>query len=1029
MILILAISAFTVILWGLLKFLFQDFYLYLRHYVSNSYRIPKCVFFDYGEFVLSFFVVFFFAICSFFLYKMSHALIAWTIGGDLIGYFTIVRNVFTSSKELQFPNGTNLLGGMFISPGLEFLSLAFMIWAIRNYAGRINKIYHTLVFSEGDIMFFEILGALCFVLIELIFYSQEIPFSNQIAQLLYLACSKLALISFIFAIEHARYLKSEYYRSSFKEYFNLTPLEKFILLSPRNTIIFAYSLSILMNCPNALGQQWFTGWKLLLSFSANILLFTVLLKVFFAKSSNYLAVVLMAERHEDSSAFPKLDSLVISKKTLILAIAVFLTVIFGLLKLKLLFFISFILLTIIALYIIFHTFIYLVGFSFSILKAKLSHFQIPTIRFIIIYQYLQNTIKSSGLAILPMIFVGLFTFFILSLFPKHFELNNPEVVNAIIDKTSGFPLFIEEAETGRCVAIPNSEVDSIFCRMLINQEDRQFAFQDSWMPQLSNWHGLSISGLRVLMGHSGSSNINMQVLKNLTTPRQDISRKFSESLSSFELSIQKTPKEIYNYYVNCVSFGGGLGGNEGIYTSSLYFFGRPVRQLNPLELFFLVSSLKRGKSFKTSTKLIPYSEVQGNADVIKQTLLASANSWQSQNLLTKRDIARLKRSELRFTNRPYKTDIGTTTREFLKKQIPSSSTKKTYYSSITINNQEKITAGIRSFENKFKDYKRLGIYDLYSSAIAVDIKSGHIIGNYGGKGVTDLTTFEFGMPIASLIKPFVLLEMLEQKLPVRLFDGKISTRGKTPENFNRKYSNQYVGLKEIIKYSKNAPIFNIREVTSPIALFSKVEDRFTKMGILKDPYLKIQDKTRLQEIEDNYGLGSRNMRLIDIAQIYQALLNNGKYVKLTTVQSDFNPSTNKIELLDSIKSKQIYSSENARIINEALTQTINGGTASTLNHLLPKDREYYIKTGTSDRAIHGYCALSDGDILLVTYVTYGKVLNGRLELNETPPIPFKSGGRTAGVLAALIYNELTSNGENRTKYPLSTGRNDWQTSE
>ena len=78
-----------------------------------------------------------------------------------------------------------------------------------------------------------------------------------------------------------------------------------------------------------------------------------------------------------------------------------------------------------------------------------------------------------------------------------------------------------------------------------------------------------------------------------------------------------------------------------------------------------------------------------------------------------------------------------------------------------------------------------------------------------------------------------------------------------------------------------------------------------------------------------------------------------------------------------------------------------------LTPILPKDRTYYIKTGTSDRGIHGYCVLSDGKVLIVSFLTYGKVIGSRLELNDTPAIPFKSGGRTATVLAADIYNELT----------------------
>ena len=82
---------------------------------------------------------------------------------------------------------------------------------------------------------------------------------------------------------------------------------------------------------------------------------------------------------------------------------------------------------------------------------------------------------------------------------------------------------------------------------------------------------------------------------------------------------------------------------------------------------------------------------------------------------------------------------------------------------------------------------------------------------------------------------------------------------------------------------------------------------------------------------------------------------------------------------------------------------LKGGTGTHITHLLPETIRFYAKTGTSDKAIHGYTVLSDGQLLIVTYVTYGKVTDEHLELNETPPIPFESGVRSAGVLAAYMY--------------------------
>jgi membrane peptidoglycan carboxypeptidase len=871
-----------------------------------------------------------------------------------------------------------------------------------------NTTYKILIYSEGDKIALEFLGVLIYVFIEILFYSQEIPIiENRIANLIYLSYSKIAIVSFFLAIEHSRYLKNEHYKTSLHGYFNLTSPERRVVLNPTAIIVITYLNSILLNTPLYFGQQVLSGVKFTILLLVNTLVFYVVFRLLFKKTWNYLAVVLLAERTEEMRAFPNIEKHVITKRWIILLILCVLpglTLLF--VKPKLFIFGFFIACFSVLVFVTLHALIYLLGLAVSIIRAKYKNLNIPDIRLDFVVRYLGNTLKSIGVSYIPIAAIMFFTFSLLSLFPKHFEYQNPDLVNAIVDK-SGHPIYIEEAPLNRSIGIPASNVDTLFFKLLFTQEDRQFLSQNSLLPQLSNWHGLCFSSFRVFSGASGSSNLNNQLIKNLAYRHfpQDISRKFSEAIASYELSIQLQPAELANFYVNSVGFTGGIGGNEGLLACSMKIFNQPVEELNPLELFYLVRTLTRGEDYRTrSGILIPYSEVEGHEAKIKQDLLLIAKLWQDKDLLTKKDVSRLRRCELRFSNSASETKIATTTKEFLKKQLPSSLNKKTYFSSITADNQERLENGVRKFEDQFREYKRSGSYDLYTAAIALDVKTGRIIGQYGGQGVTDLTTINPGMPMASLIKPFVLLEMLQEGRKINLFDGKIAGK-KTPENFNHKYLNRFVGVQEILTNSLNAPIVNIREVTSPIDLFSHVENRFKSMELQKDPFLQIEDQRRKQEIEFNYGLGSRVMRLIDIAQAYQTLINDGKYVKLNAIQSAFNPNTNMIEHLDSLKSRQIYSSENVRIIKEALTHTIDG-TASTIKPLLPRDNVFYIKTGTADRAIHGYCMLSDGNLLIISFLSYGKIVDGRLELNNTPAIPLKSGGRTATVLAAMIYNQL-----------------------
>ena len=267
-----------------------------------------------------------------------------------------------------------------------------------------------------------------------------------------------------------------------------------------------------------------------------------------------------------------------------------------------------------------------------------------------------------------------------------------------------------------------------------------------------------------------------------------------------------------------------------------------------------------------------------------------------------------------------------------------------------------------------------------------------------------MSKFGKGTPIGSMIKPFVLLELLEQGYQIRLYDGK--KKGKRLlHNYNRICSNKYLDAKEILQPSKNAPMGNIYELTAPIPLFISVEEKFSKMNILTDSAINLYDKNKKSENTLNYPIGSRRMTIYDIAQSYQTLFNEGKFIKLSVINKSFNP----YELTENVYKKDvvsIYNKQNVRVITDALKTVLDkGGTAHSLSEYLPQNVQFMAKTGTTDKYRHGYTVLCDGETLVVSWVSYGQEINGVLKFNQTE-IPNKSGGHSAGILAAFIFDEL-----------------------
>jgi membrane carboxypeptidase/penicillin-binding protein PbpC len=135
------------------------------------------------------------------------------------------------------------------------------------------------------------------------------------------------------------------------------------------------------------------------------------------------------------------------------------------------------------------------------------------------------------------------------------------------------------------------------------------------------------------------------------------------------------------------------------------------------------------------------------------------------------------------------------------------------------------------------------------------------------------------------------------------------------------------------------------------------------------------------------------MKVADIAQIYQTIFNNGVFIPLTLARNN-----------DTVISNRIWDENHVRVVKSALRQTIesNGGTLHRYKNDLPAGRTFYGKTGTSSRQKNFWTVLSDGKIVIVSWASYGKQNQGRMDFGTE-----KSwGASAAGLFAVLVYNEL-----------------------
>lgn len=976
---------------------FRKFFWYiLKDTFWNSFKHKNERVFYIAEAALTLAAAILVAAIALLFLKLLTAFVAWLFSDDLISFFTILRGVFstTVNSTIRQP-ASNIITGLLILPIIQFLTVFFVFKAIRTFYSLVNKQYHGC-YNESDAIFFGLISVLLLILFEIFVFAQNIGFVHFTL----LAAAKLPYLFYYLALCHINMLQCDDYRNSLSEYIIMNKAEKKIVFSSWRLHAFSYLIGILLLTPFHFGIQFLSGFRLAILFLMVLLFTFFLLRYITLQTWNYLSTIQINNALGLSEIVFNLNPLNFVLKDL--RIQNTLIVLFLLVCLCFLFFnwnlflMAFIILSTLMLVAgFFLIFAWFLGFLISNF-----HFFwtdggiIQRFNIIVVSRYFKTTFIAVGRSILPCCIIFLSLFMLLCVFPKPLKYNNAKISKSIIDNNKE---VLYRSQSDYAIPVSYNEIPPFLIQCIINQEDKYFRQQNGWVPNQSNWHGISLSFLRI----RGGSNINMQLIKNLSFENSMphcLSRKISELFVAFQLSIKESQNDILTWYSNSVSFHGGRG-YIGLEAASLFAFARHVNQLNYLEQLYLVSTLPRNKNFRSH---IPYEQIQNYSEEVKSILVNKASVWQKNGLISKKELNKLSVDTLRFTNRPYRCDVSASTRLFFNKQLLSLTDDAKYITSITQQNQNKLRAAFDQYTlNRYYPPKlQIDEFKLFVAALVVDYRTGQILGHFCNH-TDDLTSFGDGFPSASLIKPFVLLEMLEKGLPIKLYDGIINGKN-TPLNAGRSYLNRNVGVQTILSHSLNAPMVNIREVANSKILYNDVEDKFSSMGI--------KPQKELANDIYNYPLGSRLITLWDIAQVYQCLLSDGLYRDLSVFSGIFNSQNNNIEYLPAKESRQIYKNENCNVIKEALTHTLSEGTAQCLQPVLPKKKTFYIKTGSSnDNLNHGYTLLADDKIMILAWLSYGTIVNDRLQLNNTPPIPYGSGARSAGFFASYIYNQITSN--------------------
>ncbi len=524
-----------------------------------------------------------------------------------------------------------------------------------------------------------------------------------------------------------------------------------------------------------------------------------------------------------------------------------------------------------------------------------------------------------------------------------------------------------------------------------------------------NVFGLSLSGIaRLFKGKAdGGSNIPQQLLKNAIHKKDGLgtiylSRKYGEQLAAFQMMKSASPEDILMAYTN-------YSGNfwyerdfSGLILASYSIFNLPPHRLNDLEMLLTVKTLKGAQELRELCD-----NRFANHELIKMQMLDYFKLIADKSEEDQERLAAMRKMTLRFSK---KNDLRRTTAftNFLGQNRGRASKRfaAQYVSSIKWQNQERLQEAVTRFSKRFRSRLAVKGFDLEVSLVAIDIESGQIeatLGNRRNSGaMANFTDYGNGFQCGSVLKPLVFLELFENygfDADSKLFNGDLEEYKYNPSNVSKKLLNKEVLIREVLKYSLNKAAVNYRVNANPLEVARHVESALSKMSITPNPSYSLGE---------SYILGTKTMTPLEVAQAYQMIFNKGVAVPLSPWKYIIS-SHQQDTIFDqrSKKHKKVYSAEKTDEIKELLPGAFEtGGTCHRLLQFLPKDRQYYGKTGTTGKAKDGWTVLSDGKKLIVVWAGYVKNENGLLTTKDAPPIPAKSGAGSAGILAAMAYSKL-----------------------
>ncbi|RJG42080.1 penicillin-binding protein 1B [Motilimonas pumila] len=501
------------------------------------------------------------------------------------------------------------------------------------------------------------------------------------------------------------------------------------------------------------------------------------------------------------------------------------------------------------------------------------------------------------------------------------------------------PLLIDRLSANNAedrMMVRLEDTPSLLVETLLLVEDRQFYHHKGVsLPAIGR---ALVANIKAGQTVQGGSTLTQQLAKNIFLSRQrSLIRKLQEAYMALIIDFRYNKDTIIEAYLNEVYLGqNGANGVYGFGLASQFYFGRPIGEISASQIAHLVALVK-GPSYY--------------------------DPWRSpERSLARRDlILRLMANNDLIDEDTYNSeanhDVGVIKRGAMKKQ-----TAPAFLSLVRrelrekVGDEQLIQSGVRVFtsldpvaQKSAEEALHYGIKEiekarklshLEGAIVVTDKRKGEIIALVGGRDVK-YAGFNRAMdavrPIGSLVKPAVYLTALAGKfnLASRLKDKPIRLKNNSgsswsPKNYDKKYRGE-VSLHQSLTDSLNVPTVNLGLSVG----IDNVVKTLNRMGIEKQI-----------NAYPSLVLGSLSLSPLQIAQMYQTLVSQGRYQPLVTIRA-VTDGEGMALYEKSERAEQVLPADASYLTLYNLEQVTEIGTARSLTWRLP-GYQFGGKTGTTD---------------------------------------------------------------------------------